>query len=137
MSGAGLAFSEEDDVEMEDLFMEFVEEASLGVGFVFDWLVFSGVSSFAIEGTVLIGGWTGGALAGTAIVSANNASIACTDDTKWITRLIFPFTLLKMVFFSNGKSILLREFGSVSFGDIMIRLSSSGKLRRPTKSFFV
>jgi len=51
-------------------------------------------------------------------------------------RFILPFTLLKMAFFSKGKSILLREFGSFSF-EIIIRVLSKGKLTLPTKSFRV
>ena len=63
-------------------------------------------------------------------------SADCCVETKCIIKFSFPFTLLKIAFFSSGKSILLRELGSFSF-DIIIRLLSNGKLTRPTKSFLV
>ena len=68
--------------------------------------------------------------------AASIVSTDCKEDTKWTITFSFPFTLLKIAFFSNGKSILLREFGSFSF-DIMIRLLSNGKLTRPTWSLRV
>lgn len=88
MSAAGLAFNEEDELDIEDLFMEFVEEVSLVVGFMFDCVVLLEEGSLTVVtaglefSTQPIGGWTGGAFAGTGIVSDNNASIACNDDTK-------------------------------------------------------
>lgn len=59
-----------------------------------------------------------------------------TDDMKWTIKFSFPFTLLNIVRFSSGKSMRFRALASFSF-EIMIRLLSSGKHTRPTRSFLV
>ena len=67
---------------------------------------------------------------------SNMLSMDSIDVRKWMTKFSLPFTLLNMVFFSSGKSILLRELVSFSL-EIIIRLLSSGRLTRPIKSFLV
>lgn len=58
---------------------------------------------------------------GVVVVEVIKRSSACVEVTKCTIRLSLPLALLNRDFFSSGKSILLKAFGSFSF-DMIIRL---------------